>query len=69
MISILVSPEQYVSVLVIIVGILSLAGLGAMSGYFAGISKIKGSLHVAIWGIIAMGFATWIGSLFNVSPI
>ncbi|OTG71251.1 hypothetical protein B9T26_12045 [Acinetobacter sp. ANC 4169] len=69
MISILVSPEQYVSVVVMIVGILSLAGLGALSGHFAGTSKIKGSLRVTIWGIIAMGFATWIGSLFNVSPI
>jgi VIT1/CCC1 family predicted Fe2+/Mn2+ transporter len=52
-----------------IVGILSLAGLGALSGHFAGTSKVKGSLRVTIWGIIAMAFAAWIGSLFNVQPV
>lgn len=58
MLSILVSPEQYISMVVMIVGILSLAALGALSDYFAGTSKIKGSLRVTIWGIIAMGFAS-----------
>ena len=52
-----------------IVGILSLAGLGALSSYFAGTSMLKGSLRVAIWGIIAMGFSAWIGSLFNIHPM
>ncbi len=69
MFSILISPEHYVSSVVMIVGISSLAILGALSGHFAGTSKFKGSLRVTIWGIIAMLFSAWIGSLFNVNPI
>ncbi|WP_407307768.1 VIT family protein [Acinetobacter sp.] len=67
MFSILISPEQYVATTVMIVGILSLAALGAMSSYFAGTSLLKGSLRVTLWGILAMAFASAIGSLFNVS--
>ncbi|MEG1233670.1 MAG: VIT family protein, partial [Acinetobacter sp.] len=26
---------------------------------------LKGSLRVTVWGIIAMTFSAWIGSLFN----
>ena len=68
-ISILISPEKYLEITVLIVGILSLAALGALSGYYAGTSLIKGSLRVTIWGIIAMAFSSWIGSLFQVSPL
>lgn len=67
--SILFSPEIYLEKIVLIVGILSLAFLGALSSYFAGTSMLKGSLRVAIWGIIAMIFSSWIGSLFNVTPV
>lgn len=66
MFAILVSPDAYVSWVVMIVGILSLAILGAVSSHFAGTSMLKGSFRVTIWGILAMGFATWIGSLFNI---
>lgn len=65
MFSILISPENYISTVVMIVGILSLAGLGMLSSYFAGTSILKGSLRVTVWGIIAMTFSAWIGSLFN----
>lgn len=66
MFSILISPENYISTVVMIVGILSLAGLGMLSSYFAGTSILKGSLRVTVWGIIAMTFSAWIGSLFNI---
>lgn len=65
MFSILISPENYISTVVMIVGILSLAGLGMLSSYFAGTSILKGSLRITVWGIIAMTFSAWIGSLFN----
>lgn len=65
MFSILISPDNYISTVVMIVGILSLAGLGMLSSYFAGTSILKGSLRVTVWGIIAMTFSAWIGSLFN----
>ncbi|MEG1233669.1 MAG: VIT family protein, partial [Acinetobacter sp.] len=57
MFSILISPDDYISTVVMIVGILSLAGLGMLSSYFAGTSILKGSLRVTVWGIIAMTFS------------
>ena len=68
MFSILLSPEQYIESVVMVVGVLSLALLGALSSYVAGTSPLKGSLRVMLWGIIAMLFSSWIGSLFNITP-
>lgn len=69
MFSILLSPEQYTAAAVMAVGVLSLALLGALSSYFAGTSMLKGSFRVTAWGVAAMLFASWIGSLFNVAPV
>ncbi|TCM66628.1 VIT1/CCC1 family predicted Fe2+/Mn2+ transporter [Acinetobacter calcoaceticus] len=69
MLAILFSPEAYLGWIVMIVGVISLAVLGALSSYYAGTSMLKGSLRVCIWGIIAMAFSSWIGSLFNVAPL
>ncbi len=69
MISIIISPEKYLEIVVVIIGILSLGILGAISSYYAGTSLLKGSFRVMIWGIIAMAFSSWIGSLFHVSPV
>lgn len=69
MFSILLSPEQYTAAAVMAVGVLSLALLGALSSYFAGTSMLKGSFRVTAWGVAAMLFASWIGSLFDVAPV
>ncbi len=69
MLAIVISPEAYISTVVMVVGVLSLAILGAVSSYYAGTSMLKGSLRVCIWGIIAMAFSSWIGSLFQVGHI
>ncbi|WP_338558279.1 VIT1/CCC1 transporter family protein [Acinetobacter sp. KS-LM10] len=66
LIAILLSSEQYLSLTVGIVGVLSLTLLGAVSSYFAGTSLLKGSLRVTVWGILAMLFSSWIGSFFNI---
>ncbi|MBO9529036.1 MAG: VIT family protein, partial [Acinetobacter oleivorans] len=42
---------------------------GALSSHFAGTSKLKGSLRITLWGILAMAFSSWIGSLFHVTPL
>lgn len=52
---------------VMIVGVMSLALLGAISSYFAGTSLIRGSFRITVWGILAMLFSSWIGSLFNIT--
>ncbi len=69
MLAILVSPEIWIEKTVLIFGIISLAFLGALSSHFAGTSKLKGSLRITLWGILAMAFSSWIGSLFHVSPL
>ena len=69
MLSIIFSPDAYIATTVMIVGIISLALLGGLSSYFAGTAVIRGALRVTIWGIIAMAFASFIGSFFNVNPL
>ena len=67
--AILLSPDIYLEKIVLLVGVLSLAILGALSSFFAGTSMLRGSLRVTIWGIIAMVFSSWIGSLFQVRTL
>ena len=67
--SILFTPAQYIEWSVLIIGVISLSLLGALSSYYAGTSLWKGSLRVTIWGILAMAFSSWIGSLFQVTPL
>ena len=50
-----------------LIGVLSLGIMGALASYAGGASIWRGSIRVMIWGIIAMLFSAWIGSLFNVS--
>lgn len=67
LLTILVSPQHLMHISISIVGVLSLALLGALSSYFAGTSMLRGCLRVTLWGVLAMLFSSWIGSLFNVS--
>ena len=69
MLAILLSSNEWVSKTVLITGVMSLAVLGALSSYFARTSMLKGSLRIVIWGVIAMAFSSWVGSLFNVQPL
>lgn len=69
MLSILFTPEKYLELSVLLVGIISLAVLGSLSSFYAGTSLWKGCLRVTIWGVLAMAFSSWIGSLFHISPI
>ncbi|QWZ61885.1 VIT family protein [Acinetobacter pittii] len=69
MLAIILSPEVWIEKTVLIFGIISLAFLGALSSHFAGTSKLKGSLRITLWGILAMAFSSWIGSLFHVTPL
>lgn len=68
MLAILLSPDTWLKPVVLITGILSLALLGALSSYFARTPMLKGSLRISLWGILAMAFSSWVGSLFHVTP-
>lgn len=69
MLTILLSPDRWIASAVLITGIIALALLGALSSYFARTSLLKGSLRISLWGMLAMAFSSWVGSLFNVTPI
>lgn len=60
-------PEQYLEKGVMLIGVLSLGVMGALASYVGGVSIWRGSIRVMIWGIIAMLFSSWIGSIFNVA--
>lgn len=69
LVAIYFSSADSIQTTVMLVGVLSLALLGATSSYFAGTSLMRGSIRVTVWGILAMLFSSWIGSLFNVALI
>jgi len=62
-------PESILQSGIIIIGILSLGVLGALASYTGGNSIWKGAIRIMIWGIIAMLFSAWVGSLFNVTAV
>lgn len=65
--SILILPEHFLGHGIMLIGIMSLGIMGALASYASGSSLYKGALRVMIWGIAAMLFSTWVGSLFNVN--
>lgn len=60
-------PSIHTQWLVSIIGVASLALLGTLSSYFSGTSLVRGAMRVTVWGVLAMLFSSWIGSLFNVN--
>ena len=67
LISIMLLPERYLEKGVMLIGVLSLGIMGALASYAGGAGMWRDSIRVMIWGIIAMLFSAWIGSLFNVA--
>lgn len=67
LISMMLLPEQYLDKGVMLIGVLTLGIMGALASYAGGVSIWRGSVRVMIWGIVAMLFSAWIGSLFNVA--
>ena len=67
LVSILLLPEHLLDKGVMLVGVISLGVMGALASYVGGASMWKGALRVMIWGIVAMVFSAWIGSMFHVA--
>ena len=65
LLSIMLLPNAYLAKGVMLIGVLSLGVMGALASYAGGVSIWKGAIRVMIWGIVAMLFSAWIGSLFN----
>lgn len=69
LLAILLLPHQSLEYGIIIVGVLSLGLLGAIASYVGGSSILKGVVRVMLWGVVAMLFTFWIGSLFHVPAV
>ena len=65
LLSIMLLPNAYLAKGVMLIGVLSLGVMGALASYAGGVSIWRGAIRVMIWGILAMLFSAWIGSLFN----
>ena len=69
LLAILMLPTAQLANTIMLIGVLSLGVLGAIASYAGGVSVYKGALRIMLWGIIAMLFSAWIGSLFNTSVV
>ena len=69
LLTVLFVPENAIQYAVLAVSILTLGLLGGLASYTAGTSIVRGALRVCIWGVLAMAFSWWIGSLFHVQPL
>ncbi|MFB0982621.1 MAG: VIT family protein [Acinetobacter towneri] len=67
LVSILLLPEHLLDKGVMLVGVISLGVMGALASNVGGASMWTGALRVMIWGIVAMVFSAWIGSMFHVA--
>lgn len=65
LLSIMLLPNAYLAQGVMLIGVLSLGVMGALASYAGGVSIWRGAIRVMLWGIVAMLFSAWIGSLFN----
>ncbi|ALH96275.1 VIT1/CCC1 transporter family protein [Acinetobacter equi] len=65
--SILWLPDQSLEYGVMIIGVISLGIMGGIASYVGGANIWRGAFRVMIWGVIAMVFSSWIGSLFHVA--
>ena len=59
-------PVESLQYSIIVVGVLALGLMGAGASYAGGSNLLKGAVRVMVWGIAAMTFSFWIGSLFAV---
>ncbi|WP_273778825.1 VIT1/CCC1 transporter family protein [Acinetobacter sp. GSS19] len=69
LVAILLLPEQALERSIMLVGVITLGLMGALASYVGGVSAWRGAIRVMIWGVIAMLFSYWVGSLFQVAPV
>ena len=67
LLAILLLPKLYLVQGIMTISVLSLGVLGAIASYVGGATVYRGAIRVMLWGILAMLFSSWIGSLFNIA--
>ncbi len=61
----IVAPAGSAAWVIAIVSLAVLAGLGALAAYAGGAPILRGAVRVLVWGAIAMGATSAVGSLFG----
>ena len=56
------------SLVIAVVSLVFLAALGALAAHMGGAPIIRGAARVLIWGALAMGITTLVGTLFSAPP-
>jgi vacuolar iron transporter family protein len=56
------------SLVIAVVSLVFLGGLGALAAHIGGAPIIRGAARVLIWGTLAMGITTGVGTLFSAPP-
>jgi VIT1/CCC1 family predicted Fe2+/Mn2+ transporter len=56
------------SLVIAVVSLVFLAALGAFAAHIGGAPIIRGAARVLIWGTLAMGITTGVGTLFSAPP-
>lgn len=67
LLSLLIFPENLITKAVMVVGVVSLGIMGAIASYAGGAQPLRGAIRVMAWGVAAMLFSSWIGSLFQIT--
>lgn len=67
LLAILLLPKLYLVQGIMTISVLSLGVLGAIASYVGGATVYRGAIRVMLWGILAMLFSSWIGSMFNIA--
>jgi vacuolar iron transporter family protein len=57
-----------VSLVIAVVSLVFLAALGALAAHMGGAPIVRGAARVLIWGALAMGITTAVGTLFSAPP-
>jgi vacuolar iron transporter family protein len=63
MVALLVSPDAFRARLIAVASLMSLAGLGALSGHLGGASRARAALRIAVGGGLAMATTAAIGRI------
>ena len=61
------SPADYLIAAVVVLSVVSLAGLGAIAARAGGAPVLKAAARVTFWGALAMGLTALVGNWFGVS--
>jgi VIT1/CCC1 family predicted Fe2+/Mn2+ transporter len=65
LLAVIFSPDEHLILIIAVVTLFFLAALGAFAAHAGGASVVRGAVRVLIWGGLAMGGTSAVGTLFG----